>query len=72
MGQRKVETKKWYASKTVWGGLIAVASATAGLFGVYIDEQTQAQITDLALVGAGAVGGLIAIWGRIKADKEIK
>lgn len=67
-----METKKWYTSRTIWGGLITVASAGAGLFGIYIDEQTQAQITDLALVGAGAFGGLLAIWGRIKADKEIK
>ena len=70
--KRKVETKKWWESKAVWGGLIAVVSAVAGAFGIAVDGATQDQIAEYAVVVAGAVGGMLAIYGRLKADKEIK
>lgn len=64
--------KEWYKSKTVWGGLIAVGAAAAGAFGIAIDEGTQDQIAELAVVAATAIGGLLAIYGRIRADREIR
>lgn len=67
-----MDNKAWYASKAVWGGLIAVGAAVAGGFGVVVDADTQSQISDLIVVGVGAVGGLLAIYGRIKAGKSIK
>ena len=67
-----MDTKSWYASKAVWGGLIAVGAAVAGGFGVVVDADTQSQIADLIVIGVGAVGGLLAIYGRIKAGKSIK
>jgi hypothetical protein len=67
-----VEVKKWWQSKAVWGGLIAVGSAVAGAFGIVVDEPTQEQIAEYAVVIAGAVGGLLAIYGRLKADKKLR
>lgn len=64
--------KEWYESKTVWGGLIAVGAAVAGGFGIIIDQDTQDQIAEGIVVIATAAGGLLAIYGRIKADSEIK
>ena len=64
--------KEWYKSKTVWGGLIAVGSAIAGAFGVAVSTDTQDQIAELAVVVGGAVGGLLAIYGRVKAEQQIK
>jgi len=64
--------KKWYKSKAVWGGLIAVGSAIVGGFGIVVDAETQNEIADLIVVGAGAVGGLMAIYGRVKANGQIK
>jgi len=64
--------KEWYKSKTVWGGLIAVGAAAAGAFGIVVDQDTQDQVAELAVTVATAVGGLLAIYGRIKADQEIK
>lgn len=64
--------KYWYKSKTVWGGLIAVGAAIAGAFGVSMDADTQNKIADYIVVGVGAVGGLVAIYGRFKADQQIK
>jgi len=64
--------KKWYESKTVWGGLIAVGAAAAGAFGIVIDADTQDQIAECIVVIATAAGGLLAIYGRIKADREIR
>jgi len=67
-----MDNKAWYTSKAVWGGLIAIGAAVAGGFGVVIDTDTQGEIADLIVVGVGVVGGLLAIYGRVKAGKPIK
>ena len=67
-----MENKYWWQSKTIWGGLVAIGAATAGAFGIAIDDATQGEIVDYIMVIAGAVGGLLAIYGRVKADRVIK
>lgn len=64
-------TKKWYESKTIWGGIIALLAALAGAFGYAVDADTQASIIDLATVVGTGLGGLLAIFGRIKASKKV-
>lgn len=66
------ETKSWYMSKTVWGGLIAVAAGAAGAFGYTIAPDDQAQIVDAVVAVATVVGGLLAVFGRVKASKAVK
>ena len=67
-----METKAWWQSKTIWGGLVAIGSALAGVAGIAISPELQDEIVALVMVIAGGVGGLLSIYGRIKADKEIK
>ena len=67
-----MDEKLWYQSKAVWGGLIAVGAAVASGFGVVVDSGTQGQIADLIIAGVGVIGGLLAIYGRVKAGKTIK
>ncbi len=54
------------------GGVIAVGAGIAGLFGIDVDAQTQSTIATTAIDVASAVGGLLAIWGRLKATHVIK
>ena len=67
--------KNLIASRTFWGAIVAIGGAAAGFFGHEIDAATQAVITDQAAATGGAIatviGGLLAIWGRIKASKKI-
>lgn len=65
------ETKPWWASKTIWGGLIAVASAIAGLFGFDFGADLQQQTLDLLTQAFALIGGLLAIWGRVVAKTPI-
>lgn len=63
--------KGLFASKTVWGGIIALLAGIAGMFGYAISPEDATTVVDL-LAGVGsAIGGLIAIYGRIKATKQI-
>jgi hypothetical protein len=65
------EYKSLLASKTIWGGIIAVGAGLAGIFGYSVSPADQVQAID-ALAGiASAVGGVIAIFGRVKATKKI-
>lgn len=66
------DTKSWLASKTVWGGVIAVLAAVAGLFGLPIDTGMQEEAVAILTAIAGGVGGLLAIWGRLKANKRVE
>lgn len=63
--------KAWYQSKTVWGGLIAVGASLLQIMGLEVDAGTQAELADLVVTTVGAVGGLIAIYGRLAARSEI-
>jgi hypothetical protein len=64
--------KHWYQSKTVWGGAIALLSAIAGAFGYALGAETQeALVASLTAIGGG-VGGVLAIYGRIKAEGKIQ
>ena len=67
-----MDTKAWWQSKAIIGGAIAIGSAVAGGFGIIIDPDTQVQIQDYILVITTAASGLLAIYGRIKADRKIK
>ncbi|WP_349917740.1 hypothetical protein [Aeromonas veronii] len=66
------QAKPALRSRTVIGGVIAVGAGIAGLFGIDVDAQTQSTIATTAIDVASAVGGLLAIWGRLKATHIIK
>ena len=67
------ETEKaWWESKTVWGGVIALLGGVAAGFGYVVSPEDQ-EIISTGIVGiASAVGGLLAVYGRVKASKAIK
>lgn len=69
------DSKAWWASKTIWGALIAGASTLLALFGVKIDEATQKALIDATLgviAAVGVLGGLVVtIWGRFAARKTL-
>ena len=64
--------KAWYMSKGVWGGIIAIAAAVAGAFGIVVSPEDQASLAEAAVVVASGVGGALAIVGRVMASKEKK
>ena len=66
------ESKKWWESKTVWGGIIAVLSAIAGAFGYAVSPDMQAELASNVTAIGGAVGGVLAVYGRVKATKSVE
>ena len=65
-------TKKWYESRGVWGGLVAlVAAIVAPLAGISLDAAVQGEIVDIAVGAAGLVGSALAVYGRVKASSTI-
>lgn len=63
------DTKPWYASGTVWGGLLAAVSPLVRAVGYELDVQQAADL--LSTLGA-LVGGAWAVWGRVRADTLIR
>lgn len=64
--------KPWYKSKGVWGGIVAALAAGAGAFGIDVDPDAQDAIVKHVTTLAGAVGGLLAVAGRLVATDKIK
>ena len=63
--------KSIFASKTFWGGVIAVFAGIAGFWGWTLTADDQQALIDLGVGIAASIGGVIAIWGRVKASKKI-
>lgn len=65
------DAKVWYESKTVWGGLIAIFAALMQARGQTIPIHEQAGLVDALTTSASAIGGLLAIYGRLTATRTI-
>lgn len=60
-----METKSWYLSKTVWGVLITFTGMiTKKYFNFYIPDVS----TDIV----EGIGLIVALYGRIKAQKKLQ
>lgn len=66
------DMKAWYQSKTVWGALIAVGSSLLQIKGIELSADMQADLANIALTLAGVAGGLLAIYGRLRAATGIR
>lgn len=64
-------TKPWWQSKTVWGSIIALLAGIATFAGLKLDASLQDQLADLITGAANVAGGLIAWYGRVKAQSTL-
>lgn len=64
-------TKQWYQSKTVWGALIAILASILQAAGMNFNAGDQAQMADSLVAISGAIGGLIALYGRMSAEVRL-
>lgn len=65
------EAKPWYRSRTIWASLVTVAAALAALSGIAVSEADQALLTETILQAVTAIGGLVALVGRLVAKSRI-
>ncbi len=65
------DEKQWYQSRTVWGALVAIAASLAQIGGVDMASDLQNDLAGNLVSLSGALGGLLAIYGRMKADKRV-
>ena len=66
------DLKNWYSSKTIWGALVAILASVMHFTGVDISTVDRGQIVDSIVNIAGALGGLIAVYGRETAKTVIR
>lgn len=64
-------SKKWWESTGVWGALGTVVAGLLAAFG-YAASGIDVAITEIGLSLAGAVSGVIALRGRLVANKTIE
>lgn len=66
------DTKPWWQSKAIWGGLIALTGTVLSLvFRITIPAEAQNSIVDAAVAIATGVGSILAVWGRATATDKI-
>ncbi len=66
-----VDEKNWYESRTIWGALVAVLTSLAGGFGLNIDASVQGELADSIVQLVGALGAMVAVYGRLGATRVI-
>lgn len=67
----EIETKPWWASKTVIAGVVMIIVAIASGFGIDLEAEKQ-NIGELIVPILTGVGGFVTIYGRVTAKKSIK
>jgi len=65
------DVKSVFASRTIWGGIIALAASLAAIWGYAITPADQAQLVELITGIGGIIGSVLAIYGRIVATRKI-
>lgn len=65
------DNKPWYMSKTLWGAAVAMLSSLGGLAGLHLTGTDQTTLVDAAMQIVSAGGALLAIFGRLAADKKL-
>ncbi len=64
-------TKVWWQSKSVWGSIVALGAGAATLAGLKLDAALQDQLADLIVGVANVAGGLLAWYGRARAQNAL-
>ncbi|SFC10614.1 hypothetical protein [Salipiger profundus] len=67
-----METKSIFASKSIWGGIIAILPPAMSLVGIDLSPQDAQGIVGHVDAIVSAVGGLVAIYGRVTARKALR
>jgi lysozyme family protein len=65
------ESKSIFASKTVWGALVAIAAQLLLIAGFTITPQAQSVAVDILTQLVGVGGTMFALWGRLVASHKI-
>jgi len=65
------EGKSWWQSRAIWGGVIAAGAGVVGSLGHMVDPEIQGSLVDVCIALGSAAGGVMAIYGRIKATRAI-
>lgn len=64
--------KGFFESKAIWGGLAALLGGGIGIAGYAVSGADVMEARELITSILASLGGLLAIWGRIRADRRIK
>ncbi|WP_159592244.1 hypothetical protein [Chelativorans xinjiangense] len=65
------ETKPWYLSRTIWASVVTVIAGMGGLLGIPVEEVDNQALVETLLQAITAISGLLAIFGRLAADRRI-
>lgn len=65
------DVKPWYASRAVWGGVVAMLGGIAGMLGYAVAPEDQETVAGLLTALGSTIGGLVAVAGRISATRRI-
>jgi peptidoglycan/LPS O-acetylase OafA/YrhL len=64
----QADPKPWWRSRTILAALAIVTAQALALLGISVDA---GQLTEILLAAGTAIAGLIAIWGRARAEQPI-
>ena len=65
------EVVAWYRSRTVWGALVTILASLAHFSGIDATAAEEGELADLIVAAVGALGGIVALVGRLSARRRV-
>lgn len=70
--EASIPVKRWYQSKAIWGGILAIVAGVAQLYNINFSEADARLIQDTLPAIISNVAGILAIWGRVRASASLR
>lgn len=65
------DKKAWFLSKGVIGGMAALVIGVGSIIGIDLSAEAGVDMEAILTAAATVIAGLLAVWGRVAANKQI-
>lgn len=66
------DAKPWWYSRTIWGGIAAVIAGIGQEVGIPMSSEEVSALGESLFSVMTVIGGILAIYGRVRAERTIK
>lgn len=70
--EASIPVKRWYQSRAIWGGILAILAGVAQLYNINFSEADARTLQEVVPAVISNLAGVLAIAGRIRASASLR